>query len=100
MRLERFAIRRGSGGAGAHRGGDGAIREITFLEPMSLSLLTQHRTAGPYGLQGGAPGKPGRQHIIRADGSILDLAPIDGAEVRPGDRLVIETPGAGGWAPG
>jgi len=97
VRLERFAIRRGSGGAGLHRGGDGAVREITFLEPMSLSILSQHRAEGPYGLEGGAPGKPGRQHIVRADGRIHELGSVDETEVRAGDRLVMETPGGGGW---
>ncbi len=97
VRLDRFAIRRGSGGAGLHRGGDGAVREITFLAPMALSILTQHRAEGPYGLEGGAPGKPGRQHIVRVDGRIDPLGAIDGTEVEAGDRLVMETPGGGGW---
>jgi 5-oxoprolinase (ATP-hydrolysing) len=97
VRLDRFAIRRGSGGAGFHRGGDGAVREITFLEPMSLSILSQHRAEGPYGLEGGAPGKPGCQHIERADGRIEPLGAIDGTTVEAGDRLVMKTPGGGGW---
>ncbi len=97
VRVERFGIRRGSGGRGAHRGGDGAVREITFLGPMSLSVLTQHRTAAPYGMMGGAPGAPGRQRLRRADGTILNLASIDAVEVQPGDRLILETPGGGAW---
>ena len=97
VRLDRFAIRKGSGGAGRYRGGDGAVREITFLEPMSLSILTQHRTEGPYGAAGGEPGKPGAQHIVRADGTVEQLGSVAGAEVAPGDRLVMKTPGAGGW---
>jgi 5-oxoprolinase (ATP-hydrolysing) len=97
VRLERFAIRRGSGGEGRFLGGDGAIRELTFLEPMSLSLLTQHRVEAPYGLEGGSPGLPGRQRLVRATGEVVDLAPVDGCEVGPGDRLILETPGGGGW---
>jgi len=100
VRVERFAIRRGSGGRGRHRGGDGAVRELTFLAPVSLSLLTQHRTVAPYGMQGGRPGKPGAQRLIRAGGEVVELRPIDGAEVEAGDRLVLETPGGGGWGPG
>lgn len=97
VRLERFAVRRGSGGAGRHRGGDGAVRELTFLEPVSLSLLSQHRREGPYGLHGGSPGQPGRQTLHRADGSVEAMAGIDAKEAQPGDRLLLETPGGGGW---
>jgi 5-oxoprolinase (ATP-hydrolysing) len=97
VRLERFAIRRGSGGAGRHRGGDGVTREMSFLAPCSLSVLTQHRAAGPYGLAGGAAGQTGSQRLVRTGGRIEPLAPIDGLEVAPGDRLILHTPGGGGW---
>ncbi|HEU0013084.1 MAG TPA: hydantoinase B/oxoprolinase family protein [Longimicrobium sp.] len=97
VRVERFGIRRGSGGAGAHPGGDGAVRELTFLEPMSLSVLTQHRREGPYGMDGGLPGAPGRQRVHRASGEVEELGSVDGTEVGEGDRLVLETPGGGGW---
>jgi 5-oxoprolinase (ATP-hydrolysing) len=97
VRLERFAIRPGSGGSGRWRGGDGAIRELTFLEPMSLSLLSQHRVEAPYGLEGGGPGQPGRQRLVRATGEVEELASLDAREVGPGDRLILETPGGGGW---
>jgi 5-oxoprolinase (ATP-hydrolysing) len=97
VRVERFGIRAGSGGAGAHRGGDGAVRELTFLEPMSLSVLTQHRAEGPYGAAGGLSGAPGRQRVIRASGEVLELGSVDGTEVEAGDRLLLETPGGGGW---
>ena len=97
VRLERFAIRAGSGGAGRFPGGDGAVRELTFLAPMSLSLLTQHRVERPYGLAGGAPGAPGRQRLVRAGGEVVELPSVAGAEVGPGDRLILETPGGGGW---
>ena len=100
VRVERFAVRAGSGGAGKWRGGDGAVRETVFLEPMSLSVLTQHRTEGPYAVCGGRPGAPGRQHVVRAGGETVELGPVDGCEVAPGDRLVLETPGGGGWGAG
>ncbi len=99
VRLERFAVRAGSGGAGSRRGGDGAVRELRFLEPMSLSLLTQHRVAAPYGAAGGGPGQPGRQRLVRAGGEVLELPSVAGCEVAPGDRLILETPGGGGWGP-
>lgn len=97
VRLERFAVRRGSGGAGRFRGGDGVVRELTFLEPVSLSLLTQNRVRGPRGLEGGADGAPGRQVVVRAGGARDSLGSVDGREVAAGDRLILETPGGGGW---
>jgi 5-oxoprolinase (ATP-hydrolysing) len=97
VRVERFAVRTGSGGAGRWQGGDGVIRELTFLEPMSLSLVTQHRVERPFGVGGGQPGLPGRQTLVRATGETEILAPVDGREVEAGDRLVLETPGGGGW---
>jgi 5-oxoprolinase (ATP-hydrolysing) len=75
------------------------VRELTFLAPMSLSLLTQHRVEVPYGAAGGGPGQPGRQRLVRAAGEVVELAPIAGCEVEAGDRLVLETPGGGGWGP-
>jgi 5-oxoprolinase (ATP-hydrolysing) len=97
VRLNRFAVRSGSGGEGRWRGGDGAVREIVFLEEMSLSILSQHRVEAPYGMEGGGPGLPGRQRLVRASGEVEELASIDGREVGPGDRLILETPGGGGW---
>ncbi|HEX9940058.1 MAG TPA: hydantoinase B/oxoprolinase family protein, partial [Longimicrobium sp.] len=97
VRIERFAVRGGSGGAGRWRGGDGAVRETTFLAPMSLSVLAQHRAEGPFGVDGGGPGAPGAQRVVRADGRVEELRGIDACEVAPGDRLVLETPGGGGW---
>ncbi len=99
VRLERFGIRRGSGGPGRWRGGDGAVREYAFLEPVSLSVLTQHRASGPYGLNGGGAGAPGRQWVTLASGGTVELAAVDGRDLVPGDRLVLETPGGGGYGP-
>jgi 5-oxoprolinase (ATP-hydrolysing) len=97
VRVERFAVRRGSGGGGQWRGGDGVVRELRFLAPMSLSVLSQHRVERPYGMRGGEPGEPGRQRVVRGDGEVVELASVDGCEVHPGDRLLLETPGGGGW---
>jgi 5-oxoprolinase (ATP-hydrolysing) len=97
VRLERFAIRRGSGGAGRWRGGDGVVREITFLEPLALSVLSQHRVEEPYGGDGGGPGARGRQRLFRAAGGVEEMASVDGREVAAGDRLLLKTPGGGGW---
>ncbi len=95
--LNRFEIRKGSGGKGRYRGGDGVIRELKFLDSLSLSVLSQHRNTGPYGLNGGEDGKPGEQYIIYADGRIRKLGSIDGAEVGKGDVFVIKTPGGGAF---
>ena len=79
------------------RGHERVVRVLRFLAPMRLSVLTQHRVERPFGVAGGAPGAPGRQHVERADGRRIDLGPIDGVDLEPGDRFVIETPGGGGW---
>jgi 5-oxoprolinase (ATP-hydrolysing) len=97
VRLHRFAIRDGSGGGGRWRGGDGLVREIEFLAPLRLSILSQHRNTAPYGMAGGGDGAVGRQGIVCADGTRRELAGIAGCEVGPGDRLVLETPGGGGY---
>lgn len=95
--VREFAIRRGSGGAGRWRGGDGAIRRIEFTAPMTVSTLSGHRKVAPYGMAGGAPGALGRNRVERADGNAVELAGCDSTEVQPGDVLVIETPGGGGY---
>ncbi|MCT7356084.1 hydantoinase B/oxoprolinase family protein [Streptomyces sp. 15-116A] len=99
VRLEEFSVRRGSGGAGRWRGGDGAVRRIRFLEPMTVSTLSQHRRIPPYGMAGGEPGALGANRIQRADGTVTELAGSDSADAGPGDVLVIETPGGGGYGP-
>lgn len=97
VRVESFSIRRGSGGAGRNRGGDGVVREIGFREPMTVTLLSNRRRVPPFGLQGGASGALGKAWIERADGRVQALAATDEAQVGAGDRVVIETPGGGGW---
>ena len=97
VRVRRLAVRRGSGGAGRWRGGDGLVRELEFLAPVHVSVLTQHRSSGPYGVEGGAAGAPGRQRLQRSTGEVVKLASVDGVRAEPGDRLEIETPGGGGW---
>ena len=97
VRVDRFAIRRGSGGAGAWRGGDGVERRLVFREPMTASILSGHRRTAPFGAEGGAPGALGANRVERADGTVEPLAGVDRSELGPGDALVIETPGGGGW---
>lgn len=97
VRLDRFAVRAGSGGVGRYCGGHGIIRQLTFLEPVSLTLIAQHRTQAPYGLAGGRPGQVGQQRIIRRDGTTESLDGTARAEMQPGDAVVIETPGGGGY---
>lgn len=99
VRVERFGIRQGSGGAGRWPGGDGAIRELRFLEAMEVNLLSGHRRIPPPGLAGGAPGTCGRNRIRRADGSEEALDGVDSAQLLPGDLLILETPGGGGYGP-
>ncbi|MBC8151631.1 MAG: hydantoinase B/oxoprolinase family protein [Bacteroidetes bacterium] len=96
VRLHRFSIREGSGGAGQWRGGDGIIREIEFLEAVQATLLSQHRVVAPYGLNGGEPGHVGKQTLIYADGREEDLPGIFTRAMRAGERIRIETPGGGG----
>jgi 5-oxoprolinase (ATP-hydrolysing) len=97
VRLERFAIRRGSGGAGEHRGGNGVVREIRFLEPMRANILANRRRVPPRGIAGGGDAEPGRNWVERADGQIEPLGATGSAEMREGDRFIIETPGGGGY---
>jgi len=97
VRLERFEIRAGSGGDGAHRGGNGVVRAIRFLEPMTVSILSGRRRVPPYGMAGGQPGQVGRNWIERRDGTREALGATARCEVRAGDMVVIETPGGGGY---
>jgi len=95
--VEGFAIRRGSGGGGRWRGGDGATRRVRFLEPMTAAILSSHRRVAPHGLAGGAAGAVGHNRIERADGTREELGGTATAMMQPGDVFVIETPGGGGY---
>jgi 5-oxoprolinase (ATP-hydrolysing) len=99
VRLWRFSIRRGSGGAGRHRGGDGVVRELELLAPLHVSLLTERRGPyAPWGAAGGGPGALGRNLVLRAGAASPELLPAKVAlELGPGDRVIVETPGGGGW---
>ena len=97
VRLDRFAIRRGSGGAGRHSGGDGVERRVTFLEPMRANILANRRRIAPRGICGGGDAQPGRNWVERADGSREELGATGSAEMQPGDAFVILTPGGGGY---
>jgi 5-oxoprolinase (ATP-hydrolysing) len=97
VRLEEFSIRRGTGGGGRWRGGDGVLRRLRFLEQARATILSDRRRVPPHGLAGGQPGTCGRNSVERSDGSVEPLAGCDSREMQPGDLLVIETPGGGGW---
>ena len=95
--IEKFEIRDGSGGAGRWRGGDGVVRQIRFRERMNVAILANNRTVAPFGLQGGHSGMPGRTYVRRGNGSVEDLGSCGQTEVTPGDCVVVETPGGGGF---
>ncbi|MBQ1161314.1 hydantoinase B/oxoprolinase family protein [Streptomyces sp. A73] len=97
VRVEDFHVRRGSGGAGRRRGGDGVVRRLRFLEPVTVALLAGHRRVAPYGMAGGLPGALGADVVERADGTRTELAGRDVAELGAGDALVLYTPGGGGY---
>ena len=99
VRVESFAIRRGSGGAGRQPGGAGITRRLRFLEPMTVTTLCSHRRTEPYGLAGGQAGERGRDTVERADGSVEELAGNDETLMQPGDVFVMQTPGGGGFGP-
>jgi len=98
VRLRAFSIRRGSGGAGRQRGGDGVVRQVEFLKPLDVSIVSQRRgDYAPYGVEGGQPGALGRNTLTGADGSIVSLEGRAQFKVERGDMLSIETPGGGGF---
>ena len=97
IRVAEFAVRRGSGGRGRHRGGDGVIRKLEFLEPMRAAILSNNRTTRPPGLAGGKPGQPGSNYVLHPDGTRTDYGAVAEFPVAAGDVLVIETPGGGGY---
>jgi N-methylhydantoinase B len=99
LRVTRYAVRRGSGGAGARRGGDGVVREVELLAEAHASILSNRRRRAPRGLAGGGDGTPGRNLVVRAGGAAEELAGSCAVSLSPGDRVRIETPGGGGHGP-
>jgi 5-oxoprolinase (ATP-hydrolysing) len=97
VRLESYSIRTGSGGAGRWQGGDGGVRRVRFLEPMTASILSNGRTQASFGMAGGQPGQVGINRVVRADGSVEELGHIGQAEMQAGDVFEIHTPGGGGF---
>jgi 5-oxoprolinase (ATP-hydrolysing) len=97
VRLESYEIRVGSGGTGRWRGGDGGIRRVRFLEPMTASILSNGRRNGAFGAAGGEPGQVGINRVVRADGRVETLDHIGSAEMQPGDIFEVHTPGGGGY---
>ena len=94
--LDSFSIRKNSGGQGRYHGGNGVIRKMKFLEPMTANIISGHRKVPPYGLHGGGAGKTGRNYVEHADGTVTRLSGVDQAALKAGDVVVIETPGGGG----
>ncbi len=99
VRLESYEIRHGSGGAGKWHGGNGGVRKVRFLEPMTAAILSNNRIHAPFGMAGGGPGAKGFNSVVRADGSVEQLPHIGKTEMAAGDMFVIETPGGGGFGP-
>lgn len=99
LRVGRYSLRRGSGGSGRWQGGAGLIREVTFLVPVTVTLLTERRVTAPYGLAGGQPGMTGRNLLLGVDGAEQLLPGKTTRTLQPGETLRLETPGGGGWGP-
>ena len=100
LRVRRYSLRPRSGGAGKHRGGDGVVREIEVLTDSEVTLLADRRTKGPFGLEGGSAGAPGKAVVLRSDGSSQELPGKFHLRLRKGERVRIESPGGGGWGEG
>ena len=97
VRVERFAIRHGSGGAGQWRGGDGVERQLRFLEPMTVTVLSSSRINPPRGVAGGQVGECGRNRVVRAAGEVLELNGNDSCDMQAGDVFIMQTPSGGGF---
>ena len=97
LRVRQYSLRRGSGGAGKYRGGDGIVREIEVLTDAEVTLLADRRTRGPWGLNGGADGLPGGTSVVRREGPAKPLPGKTNVRLRKGERIRIESPGGGGW---
>jgi 5-oxoprolinase (ATP-hydrolysing) len=100
VRLESYAIRQGSGGAGRWHGGDGGVRRVRFLEPMTAGILSNGRMHPAFGAAGGHSGLPGINRVVRSDGRVEELAHIGQVEMQVGDVFEIHTPGGGGFGRG
>jgi 5-oxoprolinase (ATP-hydrolysing) len=98
--LREFSIRRGSGGRGKFNGGDGLVREVEFLEPLNVAILSERRVFAPYGLEGGEPGEKGVNLFIRMDGRVLSIGAKNEIRAETGDRFRILSPGGGGFGAG
>jgi len=99
LRVWRYELREGSGGEGLHPGGEGLVREIETLAGATLTLQTERRERGPWGLRGGGDGEPGVNTLVRAGGTEEPLTAKGTWELRAGDRVRVVTPGGGGWGP-
>jgi N-methylhydantoinase B len=97
IRVTEYSLRRGSGGSGQYRGGDGIVREVELLADAQVTLLADRRRRGPYGLNGGQDGARGTTTAIHADGTAVPLPSKGSVRLRKGDRVRIETSGGGGW---
>jgi N-methylhydantoinase B len=97
LRVRKYSLQRGSGGQGEHRGGDGVLREIEVLTEAEVTLLAERRRRGPWGLSGGSEGSPGKAALITANGVAKELPGKFNVRLKPGERIRIESPGAGGW---
>jgi 5-oxoprolinase (ATP-hydrolysing) len=97
VRLESYTLAKGSGGAGRWRGGDGGVRRIRFLEPMTAAILSNGRVHPAFGAAGGQPGEPGRNRVLRSDGRIEELGHIAQVQMNTGDVFEIQPPGGGGY---
>lgn len=95
--LESFSIRENSGGKGQYNGGNGVVRKVRFLEPMTAGILSSNRVHPPFGLQGGTPGKVGKNYVVKKDGTVKPLEGTATEKMLSGDTFVIETPGGGGF---
>jgi N-methylhydantoinase B len=97
LRVTEYSVRKGSGGKGKFRGGDGIVREIELLSDAQVTMLADRRRHGPYGLNGGAAGSPGENEVVHSDGSRAKLPAKGSVHLKRGDRVRIASPGGGGW---
>tara|TARA_Y100000994_G_scaffold24649_1_gene17563 strand:- start:2061 stop:2417 length:357 start_codon:yes stop_codon:yes gene_type:complete len=95
--IERYELRKETGGVGRHYGGQGLVREYLFHDPATVTIISERRSLAPWGLQGGSPGQPGRNILVRKSGGREELPARVTLQVENGERIIIETPGGGGW---